>query len=71
MYFLNPCHVGKRRTTRRFKRDNRFQIVASAAHEFIHGGLHENYHGEDFANKLTEVMATVMKHSKRFTRHLK
>ncbi len=70
VYYLNPCHVGKRRTTRRFKKANRLQIVAGAAHEFVHGGLNESWHGEDFANKLTEVMALVMRHSRRFTRHL-
>jgi hypothetical protein len=70
VYYLNPCVVSKRRNTRRYNKGKRFEIVASAAHEFVHGALNESYHGEDFANKLTEVMAKVMKNSRRFARHL-
>jgi hypothetical protein len=70
VYYLNPCLVGRRRSRRRFKRSSRHQILASAAHEFIHGGLNERYHGEDFASKLTEVMALVMLHMRRFNRHI-
>jgi hypothetical protein len=70
VYYLNPCHVSKKGHARRFKKASRSRILAAAAHEFVHGALGESYHGEDYANKLTEVMATVMKHSRRFTRHL-
>jgi hypothetical protein len=69
-YYLNPCLVGKRRSTRRFKRSSRHQILATAAHEFVHGALNERYHGEDFANKLTEVMALVLRNMRRFNRHI-
>lgn len=71
VYYINPCIVGRKRSTRRWKRASRFDIVASAAHEYVHGGRNESYHGEDFANKLTEIMGTVMKNVKRFNRHLK
>jgi hypothetical protein len=70
VYYLNPCVVSKRASKRRYNKAKRFEIVASAAHEFIHGAMDESYHGEDFASKFTDVMATVMKNNRRFARHL-
>jgi hypothetical protein len=70
-YYLNPCVVGRKSIRRRWKKTNRFQIAAIAAHEFVHGGLGLSYHGEDFANKLTDVMGVVLSNWRRFARHLK
>ena len=71
VYYLNTVVVGKRRSTCRYAKRNRHDILATAAHEFVHGGLDVGYHGETFAGRITEVMGLVMKYSKRFTRHLK
>jgi hypothetical protein len=71
VYFVNPCVMAKRSLRRRFRRADRGLLVSLAAHEFVHGGLGLTYHGEDFAGKLTDVMGTVFKHWRRFSRHLK
>jgi hypothetical protein len=70
VYYLNPCFVTRKGFTRRFKKESRFQIVSAAAHEFVHGALNESYHGEDYATRLTEVMALIMKHYRKFARHV-
>jgi hypothetical protein len=70
VYFLNPCHVTKKAITRRWKKANRGAILATAVHEFVHGALDVSYHGEDFANKQTDVMGMVLNHWRRFARHL-
>jgi hypothetical protein len=69
VYYLNPCRVAKRRFRRRFRQSERGRIAAIAAHEFVHGGMQQSYHGEDFANALTHVMGVVCDHWRRFTRH--
>ena len=61
VYYLNPCRVTRRGHTRRFTRASRHRVLAAAAHEFVHGALNESYHGEDYAARLTEVMATTAK----------
>ena len=71
MYYLNPCVIGKRSISRRYKKADRGQIAAVAAHEFVHGGLDLSYHGEDFAGRLTDVMGMVLNHWRRFARHFK
>lgn len=71
VYFLNPCHVGRKGMTRRYKKANRFQIAASAAHEFVHGGWGERYHDEDFASKLTHVSGLMLAKWRTFARHFK
>jgi hypothetical protein len=71
VYYLNPSVIGKTSIRRRWKRADRGQIVAIAAHEFVHGGMGLSYHGEDFANRLTDVMGAVLKHWRRFARHLR
>ena len=70
IYFINPCVVGEKKSLRRYKKASRFRIAATAAHEFVHGGLDVDYHGETFAGKLTDVMALVLEHQRRFHRHL-
>jgi hypothetical protein len=70
VYYCSPCKVSRKGHSRRYTKADRFEVLASAAHEFVHGALGESYHGEDYASKLTDVMALVMKHRNRFTRHL-
>jgi hypothetical protein len=71
VYYLNPCVIGKKSIRHRYKKTDRGQIAAVAAHEFVHGGLDCPYHGEDYANWLTEVMGKVLNHWRRFARHFK
>ena len=69
VYFLNPCKVSKEKSTRRYKKTDRFALLALVAHEFVHG-LGFSYHDESYASKLTEVMAVVLKNGRRFSAHL-
>jgi hypothetical protein len=69
VFFLNPCDVTRKKTVRRFKKADKGQLIADAAHEFVHG-LGFSYHDEAFASKLTEVMGFVFANYRRFTRHL-
>ncbi len=41
--------------------------MSLAAHEFVHGALGIGPHDEDFAAKLTEVMAVMMANVKDFS----
>lgn len=69
VYFLNPCLVGRKAITRRWKKSNRGGILATAAHEFVHGALDHKYHNEDYAGTLTDVMGSILNHERRFNRH--
>ena len=69
VYFLNPCIVSKTKTTRRFKKADKHKLLALVAHEFTHG-LGFSYHDEQYASKLTEVMGEILKHYRRFSKHL-
>lgn len=69
VYFLNPCVLSRRRAKKRFTKSDRGRIASIAAHEFVHGGLAEHYHGEDYASKLTDVMGVVCQNWRRFARH--
>jgi hypothetical protein len=71
VYYLNPSVIGKRSISRRWKKVDRGQIAAVAAHEFVHGGLGLKYHGEDYADRLTHVMGIVLSHWRRFARHFR
>jgi hypothetical protein len=71
VYYLNPCRVLKRRFKRRFRQSERGRIAAIAAHEFVHGGMQQSYHGEEYANRLTNVMSVVCDHWRRFARHFR
>jgi hypothetical protein len=71
VYFVNPIAVAGHRCRRRFKKSDRGKIAALAAHEFVHGGFGLSYHGEDFANTLTDVLGTVVTHWRRFARHFR
>ena len=71
VYYLNPAVVVEQNSScsksfkKRFKLTERDRIISIAAHEFVHG-LGYGWHDERYANKLTDVVATVMKHRKRF-----
>ena len=71
VYFLNPCvvveHVGtySKSFKKRFKLTERDRLIMIALHEFIHG-LGISWHDEQYANKLTDLAAKVMKERKRF-----
>jgi hypothetical protein len=71
VYYLNPSVIGQRSISRRWKKVDRGQIAAVAAHEFVHGGLDLLYHGEDFADRLTGVMGMILSHRRRFARHFR
>lgn len=75
VYYLNPARVVCQKsqpTCRSFKArfvgawTNRFQIVSLAAHEFVHGAFNLSEHDEDYAGKLTDVMALVLENFKDF-----
>jgi hypothetical protein len=69
VYYLNPCRLGKTALLRRWKQADRGAIAATAAHEFVHGGIGLSYHGEDYATALTNVMGILLKNWRRFARH--
>ena len=71
VYYLNPAVVVEQNYSysksfkKRFKLTERDRLIAIAAHEFVHG-LGYGWHDERYANKLTSVLATVMKNRKAF-----
>ncbi len=69
VYYINPVRIGKRSNKHRYKKSQRGEIVSVVAHEFVHGALDQSYHGEDYANWLTNVMGKVCNHWRRFARH--
>ncbi len=71
LYLINPVEVrrdeatGKTSMSKRFSLTDRAQLLAVAAHEFVHGlGLHS--HNEDYAAKLTQVFEQVLNARKSF-----
>lgn len=75
VYYLSPAAIVKNRKfgSRSFKArfssawTNRFEIMSLAAHEFVHGALGTGSHDEDFAARLTEVMAVMMANVRDFS----
>lgn len=71
VYYLNPAVIAEQKYSasksfkKRFKLTDRDRLISIAAHEFVHG-LGYGWHDERYANQLTTVLATVMKHRKRF-----
>jgi hypothetical protein len=71
VYYLNPCKVVEQSAScsksfrKRFKLTERDRLIAIGAHEFVHA-LGYGWHDESYACKLTDVLAVVMKHRKRF-----
>jgi hypothetical protein len=75
VYYLSPAAIVKNQKfgSRSFKAryssawTNRHEIMALAAHEFVHGAFGIGQHTEDFAAKLTEVMGVMMAHAREFS----
>lgn len=70
LYFLNPATIveqtsGSRSFKKRFKLTERNRLLSIAVHEFVHG-MGFGYHGEEYANKLTDAMAVVMDNRGKF-----
>lgn len=71
VYYISPAKLIEQTLTyskswkKRFKLTERGRHLSIAAHEFVHG-LGYNYHDENYANKLTDVLATVMDNRKQF-----
>jgi hypothetical protein len=71
VYYLNPCEVVEQNASysksfrKRFKLTERDRLISIGLHEFIHACGY-GWHDERYANKLTDMMAVVMKHRKRF-----
>ncbi len=47
----------------------RFEIMSLAAHEFVHGAFGLGQHTEDFAAKLTDVMAVMIANARDFAQY--
>jgi len=71
VYYLNPAVIVEQRYTysksfkKRFKLTDRDRLISIAAHEFVHG-LGYGWHDESYANELTNILAQVMKHRRKF-----
>jgi hypothetical protein len=71
VYFLNPCKIVEQSSSysksfkKRFKLTERDRLIVLGLHEFIHG-LGFQWHGEEYAGKLTDLASIVMKNRKRF-----
>ena len=71
VYYLNPCEVVEQNWScsksfrKRFKLTERDRLISIGLHEFIHACGYD-WHDESYANKLTDMMAIVMKHRRRF-----
>jgi hypothetical protein len=75
VYYLSPAAIVKNQKfgSRSFKAryssawTSRFEIMALAAHEFVHGAFGISQHTEDFAAKLTEVISVMMANVRVFS----
>jgi hypothetical protein len=75
VYYFSPAAIVKNQKfgSRSFKArfssawSNRYEIMALAAHEFVHGAFGIGQHCEVFAAKLTEVMGVMMAHVRDFS----
>ncbi len=71
VYYLNPAEIATQKNSeskslrKRFALTERDRVLAIAVHEFVHG-LGFSGHDENYAGKLTDVFARVMKERKRF-----
>lgn len=67
VYYINPTRLveenGKRRLEARFDSGwaARWELISTAAHEFVHGAFKLKEHDEDYAGRLTTVMTTVLR----------
>ncbi len=74
VYYVNPTKVaesegGRRSISPRFSSawQGRHELISLAAHEFVHGAWDLKEHDEDYAGKLTDVMALVLRHHDELT----
>jgi hypothetical protein len=75
VYYLSPAAIVKNQKfgSRSFKArfssawTSRYEIMAIAAHEFVHGAFGIGQHCEVFAAKLTEVMGVMMANVREFS----
>lgn len=71
VYYLNPAKVVEQTGTssksfkKRFQLTERDRLLSIAVHEVVHG-LGYSSHNEEYAGKLTDVFAMVLKERKRF-----
>lgn len=71
VYYLNPAKVveqtgsASKSFCKRWKLTDHDELIMTGLHEFIHG-LGRSYHDEQYAVKLTDMAAKVLKHKKRF-----
>lgn len=70
VYYISPAEVheasnGVRKFRQRWKVRDKWDILTVAAHEFVHGEGYDR-HNESYANRLTDVLGTVMKNRSRF-----
>lgn len=64
VYYINPCEIATQSKSKSRSYRKRFdlslegksQIVATAGHEVLHGGVALSYHNEEFALKLTDLL---------------
>ncbi len=71
VYYLNPCRIVEQSGTysksfkKRFKLTERDRLIMIGCHEFVHA-TGQSWHDEEYANRLTDMAAFVMKNRKRF-----
>jgi hypothetical protein len=61
VYYINPVKDGKPRFGDLWR--ERHGLISLAAHEFVHGALGLGEHDEDYADALTDVLATCVAHA--------
>lgn len=71
VYYINPAIIvsqnysSSKSFKKRFMLTERDRLISIAAHEFVHG-LGYSGHNDEYANKLTEVFALVLRERKKF-----
>lgn len=71
VYYLNPAEVVEQKSSasksfrKRWALTDRDELIMTGLHEFVHG-LGKSQHDEQYAGKLTDMAAKVMKNRKRF-----
>jgi hypothetical protein len=66
IYYINPVRVRRNYPLKQsFRVKDNWRLLTIAAHEFVHG-LGYQYHCEDYANQLTELMAKVVRDKNKF-----
>lgn len=66
VYYVNPCVPGDAAFKQSLGPKDKYKILSYAAHEYVHG-LGYDYHGEEYAAKLTQIMELVMTNLGEFT----